>query len=179
LKQEVNQAALACGGMRKLFSQPQEYVQENGNFLSLPEHVVFDENAPMDDPECYLGKQRLFLQWYGQEFRRACNPQYWINKVAEKIAEDKPEIALIPDVRYPNEVSFVRNFGEVIKVNRPDLPPLQGAAGVHASELALANFNDWDDVIENDGTLEQLREKALFSFDMLLSSHPQSRPTSA
>jgi hypothetical protein len=102
-----------------------------------------------------------------------------VNKLAARIAEDRPEIALITDVRFPNEVSFVRNFGEVIKVNRPGLPPLQGAAGVHASELALANFNDWDDVIENDGTLEQLREKALFSFDMLLSSHPQSRPTSA
>lgn len=176
LKKEVNQAALACGGMEHLFVQPQEYVQENGNFLELPEWVVFDPNPPMDDPECPLGKQRLLLQWYGGEFRRSCNASYWIARVAARIAEEKPECALLSDVRYPNEVQFCQKYGEAIKVDRPGLPSLHGAAGVHASELALASFQGWDDVIVNDSTLESLRDKALFSFDMLMSAVPSARP---
>ncbi len=178
LKREVNQAALACGGMDRLFTRPQEYVQENGNFLELPEWVVYDSDAPMDDPECGLGKQRLFLQWYGTEYRRSVNPQYWVNKVAERIAEEKPEVALITDVRFVNEVLFCQQYGEVVKVNRPSLPPLQGMAGVHASELALASFGGWDDVIQNDSDLPTLRERALFSFDILMSAIPSARPTS-
>ncbi len=178
LKKEVNQAALACGGMEHLFVQPQEYVQENGNFLALPEHVVFDPNPPMDDPECPLGKQRLFLQWYGGEFRRSCNQSYWVDKVSKRIADEKPECALISDLRYLNEVSFVQRYGEAIKINRPNLPQLVGAAAKHSSETELEKFNDWDDVIQNDSSLEVFRERVLFSFYSLLSSIHSARPAS-
>ena len=162
--------------MEHLFVQPQEYVQENGNFLALPEHVVFDPNPPMDDPECPLGKQRLFLQWYGGEFRRSCNPSYWVDRIAKRIADEKPEIALLSDVRYMNEVFFAQRYGEAIKINRPDLPQLAGAAAKHSSETELERFNGWDDIITNDGSLEEFRTRVLFSFDMLLSSHPAARP---
>jgi hypothetical protein len=93
-----------------------------------------------------------------------------VNKVAQRIAEDKPEIALITDVRFPNEVRFCQKYGEVIKIDRPSLPPLKGVSGVHASELALADFSGWDDIIVNDSDLEVFKERVLFSFDMLLSA---------
>ena len=176
LKREVNQAALACGGMEHLFVQPQEYVQENGNILALPEHVVFDPNPDMTDPECPLGKQRLFLQWYGGEFRRSCNPSYWVDRIAKRIADEKPEIALLSDVRYMNEVFFAQRYGEASKINRPDLPQLAGAAAKHSSETELERFNGWDDIITNDCSLEEFRKRVLFSFDMLMSTHPTARP---
>jgi hypothetical protein len=177
LKKEVNRAALACGGMKYLFVQPQEYVQENGNFLPLPEHILYDPDPPMDDPECSLGKQRLFLQWYGGEYRRGCNPMYWINKVAQRIADEKPEIALVSDVRYLNEVSWIQLFGEVVSVSRPGCPSLDGTAGHHASETELDNFKGWDDVILNNGSLSKFRNDVLFSFDSLLTSIPAQRST--
>jgi hypothetical protein len=176
LKKEVNQAALACGGMEHLFVRPQEYVQENGNFLELPEWVIFDPNPPMDDPECPLGKQRLFLQWYGSDFRRAVNPSYWLDRVAARIAEEKPEIALLSDVRFPNEMLWAKKYGEVIRVDRPSVK----SPNAHISEEALANIPDdrWDSVIKNDGSLDKFREDVLFTFDMLLTSHPVQRPAS-
>ncbi len=152
------------------------FLQTNGNLLALPAWVQPDPSPPMDDPDCPLGKERLLLQWWGTEFRRATDQNYWVNKVAQRIAEDKPEIALITDVRFMNEVNFVRKYGEVIKVDRPSLPSLKGMAGVHASELALADFDGWDDVVMNDGTLEEFRERVLFSFDMLMSTHPLQSP---
>jgi len=183
LKQEVNEAAENSGGMLNLFSEGLRmegagFLQENGNILALPEWVQYDPEPPKDDPLCPYGKQRLLLQWWGTEFRRSINENYWTNKLSARIAEEKPEIALITDVRFPNEVHFVRKYGEVIKVDRPSLPSLKGAAGVHASELALASYDGWDDIIVNDGTLETLRERALFSFDMLMTTHPLQRPTS-
>ena len=183
LKREVNENATKSGGMIKLFDDGLRdkdggFLQENGNILPLPEWVQYDWEAPMDDPNCPYGKQRTLLQWWGTEFRRNVNPDYWVNKVAERIADEKPEIALITDVRFPNEVAFCQKYGNAIKVDRPSLPSLRGAAGVHVSELALADFQGWDDVIINDSTLESLREKALFSFDMLLSAIPSTRPAS-
>ena len=124
LKREVNECALKSGGMEKLFSdglrgEGAGFLQENGNILALPEWVQYDPNPPMDDPECGLGKQRLFLQWYGVEYRRGPNPAYWIDRVAQRIADEKPEIALLSDVRYANEIAFVQKYGEAIKINRP------------------------------------------------------------
>lgn len=181
LKREVNENAMRSGGMIKLFdpglySPDGGFLQENGNVIPLPEWVQYDPNPDMTDPLCPYGKQRTLLQWWGTEYRRSVNPNYWVNKLAQRLAEDKPEIALITDVRFPNEVRFAQQYGNAIKVDRPGLPSLRGAAGVHASELALADFQGWDDVIVNDSDLTTLRERALFSFDMLLSAVPSTRP---
>jgi|GEM_PF-1814824 len=182
LKREVNENAMRSGGMIRLFDaglyhEDGGYLQENGNILRLPEWVQYDLQPDMTDPMCPYGKQRLLLQWWGTEYRRSVNPDYWVNKVAARIAEEKPAVALLTDVRFINEVQFCQKYGNVVKVERPSLPALQGAAGVHASELALANFQGWDDVIVNDSDLETLRARALFSFDMLMSATPE-RPTS-
>jgi len=182
LKKEVNECALKSGGMKNLFSDGLReegfgYLQENGNILSLPAWVQYDPNPPMDGPECNLGKQRLFLQWYGGEYRRSIDPDYWIKKVAQRIADEKPEIALLSDVRYLNEVSFVQRYGEAVKINRLCLP-LIGMAKNHSSETSLDSFDGWDDVIQNDSSLEEFRERVLFSFDMLMTTHPLQRPAS-
>lgn len=180
LKREVNENAMKSGGMIKLFdpglyNEFGGFLQENGNFLPLPEWVQYDPNPDTTDPLCPYGKQRTLLQWWGTEYRRNVNPNYWVERVAKRIADEQPEVALITDVRFPNEVRFCQKYGSAIKVDRPDLPPLHGAAGVHASELALANFDGWDDVIVNDADLNTLRERALFSFDMLMSVYPPKR----
>lgn len=167
LKDEVNQNALASGGMKNLFGPDMVYTQTNGNFVSLPNWVQYEENPDMSDPLCPLGKQRTLLQWWGTEFRRSADPDYWVNKLAKRLAQDKPEIALITDTRFPNEVNFVRQYGDVIKVHRSSLPILPGG---HPSEEALAHMKDcdWDAVIYNDGSLEDLKKQALYVFDELV-----------
>jgi len=172
LKREVNKSAMNSGGMLKLFDDGLRcegcgYMQENGNVIALPDWVQYDWNPPMDDPDCPYGKQRTLLQWWGTEYRRNVNENYWLNKVAERIAEEKPEIALITDVRFPNEKAFCEKYGESIKVVRTgyasDVPK-------HISELALAHVPDdqWSDVIYNDRGLEELRQLAVFTFDELM-----------
>lgn len=175
LKEEVTASALGCGSMQALFNPDMFFYQENGNLIQLPDWVVYDENAPMDDPLCPLGKQRTLLQWWGTEYRRSVNPNYWVDRLAEIIAKEQPEVALISDMRFPNEKSFVEKFGESIRVDRPGLPPLNGAAGVHPSELALADVpdHDWGLVLKNDGTLEEFQAKVLKVFDNLMKDQYQ------
>ena len=180
LKQEVTRMAEGSGGMQNLFSDGLRYpdagyARADGNIVQLPDWVQYDPAAPMDDPECPLGKQRTFLQFWGV-LRREESVDYWVDQVAKAIAKDKPEIALISDLRFDNEMRFVKHYGEAIRVDRPSVR----TADAHISEEALAGVpkDCWDDVITNDCSLEEFRKRVLFSFDMLMSTHPTARPAS-
>jgi hypothetical protein len=56
------------------------------------------------------------------------------------------------DVRYPNEANAVRDFGgKIYRIDRAGVGP----ANEHASETALNDY-DFDDRIDNSGTVEEL-----------------------
>jgi hypothetical protein len=61
-----------------------------------------------------------------------------------------------------------------VRIDRPDEPTLATIAKVHASGTELSKLPDeaWDDIVKNDSTLEKFRERVLFSFDMLMTTHP-------
>ena len=171
LKREVNAAAVESGGMLSLLSlNTKRFAMCDGYYVNFPDWVTYDSAAPMDDPLCPLGKQRTLLQWWGGEFRRKQDPEYWIKKLAEQIAEDKPEIALITDLRYKNEFDFCRQYGETVKVVRPGIDK-----GTHASETELDSVSDteWSAVLTNDGSLEQFKQKSVELFDDLLTRFPK------
>jgi hypothetical protein len=159
LKREVNAAASAAGGMGALLAQPR-----------FPDWVQYDPDAPMDDPMCPLGKQRSLLQWWGAEYRRAQDPDYWVRQLANTIELEKPQIALISDLRFGNEMEFVLQYGEAVRVDRDSLPP-----ATHISETALEDSTDWSLILENNGTLEEFKEGAVVAFDELLLNFPQQR----
>lgn len=67
----------------------------------------------------------------------------------------------IPDVRFRNEINAIQQAGgRVIRVVRPNAG-LTGVHGAHASETEMAEIqdSDFDAVVQNDGTLEDLRAK--------------------
>ena len=162
LKREVNSAALPYAGkMRHLIAALQEA-------NCVPDCVQYDDDADMTDPLCPYGKQRTLLQWWGTEYRRAQDPDYWVKKTMVQISQDSPEVALICDLRFPNEMAGVQNAGgycvRVIRTGyKSDVPE-------HVSERALDGVGkmDWDYVIEvPDGRLEQLQEEAVNAFELL------------
>jgi hypothetical protein len=161
LKREVNEAARKAGGMRELF---------NALPFAAPEWVKYNPEAPMDDPVCPLGKQRTLLQFWGAEFRRAEKPDYWVRQLANTIELEKPQIALLSDLRFKNEMEFVLQYGEAVRVDRDSLPP-----ATHISETALEDSTDWSLILENNCTLEEFKEGAVTAFDELLLNFPQQR----
>jgi hypothetical protein len=78
---------------------------------------------------------RPLLQWWGTDFRRAADPEYWLKRMAARL-DTLPEDALVfvTDVRFENEAALIRSrAGDIIRVVRSVEPEANGLAG-HASE---------------------------------------------
>jgi hypothetical protein len=117
--------------------------------LFTPSKAVADHTTP----GCVSMSYRKLLQLWGTEYRRKQDPDYWVKRLESKLAG--LEKAVIDDVRFPNEVELIKRLGgKVIRIDRPQL-----AESSHESELILDDFDGWDDVIVNDGTLGELKEK--------------------
>ena len=97
---------------------------------------------------------RRILQWWGTEYRRAQDPDYWTEAWQDALTEavDHPPHVLVDDVRFVNEVQVIQqNGGILIRVERPGF----NGANDHSSENSLDDFTGWSMVLQNDGSLEQ------------------------
>ena len=181
LKQEVTKLALGSGGMAHLFSdglriEGAGFAHSDGNtIVPLPDWVQYDIDPTEVDLDCPLGKSRTFLQFWGV-FRRQEDEDYWVKIVDKQIKEDNPDVAVISDCRFPNELRWAQKQGEAVRVDRPSVK----SPNAHISEEALANVPDdqWAVVIKNTGSLEDFQAEVLFAFDSIMSSIPATRPAS-
>jgi hypothetical protein len=98
---------------------------------------------------------RYILQFLGTELGRELHPDIWIKALEKRYPRDIFKNLIITDVRFLNETKFIKeNNGIIIRVNRPGLV----SNDTHPSETSLDNYN-FDIVIENDSTVENLIEK--------------------
>lgn len=98
---------------------------------------------------------RRLLQWWGTEYRRAQDPDYWTKAWAVALQQYDLERlhVLVDDVRFINELKEIRaNGGQIFRIVRPGFD----GANNHSSENSLDGYNHWDMVIENNGSLEDL-----------------------
>jgi hypothetical protein len=139
--------------------------------IALQYGIPLDPNPDMSDPLCPSGKQSRVLQFWGTDVRRAQDPWYWLRKVAQRIEAEKPQIALISDVRFLNETFFPKACGGyVVKVSRKGfLDPSRDPN--HPSEAELDNFDGWDFIIEaEEGDLPGLKADGLWIFDTVVQA---------
>jgi hypothetical protein len=103
---------------------------------------------------------RVLLQWWGTEFRRSQDNNYWVKRLAERL--DNEDCIVVSDVRTPDEIDAIHQAGgEVWFVERPGV----GSVGIanHYTEVALEGAT-FDRNIMNDQTLEDLRSKVDYIF---------------
>ena len=88
--------------------------------------------------------------------RNLIHPDIWVNIAGQKIIRTEAPIC-IDDLRLPNELELLRrhNFA-LVKLVR-NVSRLDD--DTHSSDVALRDFDDWDYVIENNGSLEELCSK--------------------
>jgi len=101
---------------------------------------------------------RRILQWWGTEYRRAGDPDYWTKAWGRKIEQLdlRTMLVLVDDVRFMNELNVIREHGGlIIKIERPGFD----GANSHSSETSLDEYQGWDAIIDNNGTLEQFYRK--------------------
>lgn len=106
---------------------------------------------------------RTLLQYLGTDVVGAQNPAYWAEFIAGilKMLPNTWDYVLIPDCRYPIEVSTMKDQFEtvVLRVERPNFDNgLTEAQKQHASEVKMDDYK-FDALIYNDGTLEEFSEK--------------------
>ena len=97
------------------------------------------------------------LQGFG-EFRRQWNGQdYWVKRLSEW-AQDH-DVMIIPDVRYPNEVDFVKsNGGLLVAIYGPSRWENDTRSTAHPSETSVSACQALADIaVHNEGDLSELR----------------------
>lgn len=109
-------------------------------------------------------KPRILLQNLGVELiKQKIDDNMLIRRMIEdiKVYSYFYDVITIDDTRFPEEIEDVRNnFNNVIaiKVVRDENTSLREGRD-HLTETALENYNNYDYVIHNDGSLEELEEK--------------------
>lgn len=95
---------------------------------------------------------RELLQKFGTAIREGVDPDFWVKSLFN-IYEDK-DFIIIPDVRFPNEAKAIKDRGGIlIRIERDG-----AGAGNHISETALDDYKEWDYVINNNKSLEELKK---------------------
>lgn len=103
---------------------------------------------------------RHALQQVATELFRNWMPDIWIKANVRKIMyeRDHGRHVVISDVRFLNEIEVIKRMGgEVWLIDRPEVVNHDE----HASETELDKFYEWDKIIVNDGTIDQLKTKVI------------------
>lgn len=139
------------------------------HFADLVKHYCSDYyqwNGDKSTPE-----GRRILQVLGTNKVRHKFPDYWAETVAKFLAAvpDDFDCAFIPDARFENEITVVKQYNPQAKVIRMERynedtspyinPKLTPEQLTHPSETALDDYEDWDYIVENHN-LEELEESA-------------------
>jgi hypothetical protein len=141
------------------------------NLFGLDSKLVYgsneDKNQKTDFKWCDLpsgndSKKRLtireFLEYFGTSIIRKIKSDAWAEYTIRKILSDNSEIAIIPDVRFPNEVEAIKKAGgKVIRLTRD----IFNSDFEAESALDKENYdwNNFDLVIDNSNlNLDQLFE---------------------
>ena len=103
---------------------------------------------------------REFMQYFGTDIMRKIWEPIWCKNAVNRIVAEQSGLAIVADVRFPNEVDIIKDAGGiVIKLNRNLFKD------EHPSETQLdkKNYNQkkFDHVIENQGlgkTIAKLRD---------------------
>lgn len=96
-------------------------------------------------------RARRLLQWWGVDYRRAQDREYWIRRLLWSL--DPERMYVISDVRFANEARMVRQLGGVVwRIERP-VDDAIAPERLHASERL-----DWeaDLTLYNHGTVDEL-----------------------
>lgn len=102
---------------------------------------------------------RQLLQKFGTEVGRNISSNLWVDALMNDYIKAKSdgyeEDWIVTDVRFQNEANAIReNGGILIRINRNT-----GLNDTHISETALDDYKDFDLVIDNNGTLDELIDK--------------------
>lgn len=110
-------------------------------------------------------KPRTLLQVLGTDIiRNTIDEKFFINRIIEdiKVYSKFFDVIIIGDARFIDEIEDIKNvFKNAVSVHieREDKGLLNETQKSHITETALDNYKDYDYIIDNNGTIEELERK--------------------
>lgn len=113
-----------------------------------------------DYPDREFLTPRILMQLIGTECgRNTIHPNIWINSLLSQYRrkEGKYPSWIITDMRFKNDDAKIKSLGGIrIRIER-QLNQKGDAIHEHSSETELDDVTDFDEIIVNDGDIEELR----------------------
>jgi hypothetical protein len=105
---------------------------------------------------------RIILQLYGTNiFRNRVNDNWWVDQMRRRVVNTDTDIVIITDTRFPNEITgMLDDSYEIIAIRIERNINTQEQMASHPSETSLDGWKEWNYIVENNGTLEDLKDSA-------------------
>ena len=121
-------------------------------------HTLIDPNAPRSP--------RQIMQWWGTDYRRKQQPEYWISQAAKRLhgllQSHHTQRIVITDLRFDNEADMItRHGGTIWQITRPGCGV---APGAHVSETTGEAFAP-SAVLHNTHDIAHLQRVVLHALD--------------
>lgn len=112
---------------------------------------------------------REVLKFWGNDVRRAQNPDYWVDLTAKYIHEKMSSgvSCIVPDVRRQNEAGFIKNSGGLLvrlnvsedeqrrRLLRRDNKLSNRSAFTHITETDLDHYDRFDTILDTDNMIPE------------------------
>lgn len=120
------------------------------------EDPIYDNELKDEIDPMWGFSPRRALQLFGTEFGRKLDANLWVKLTAKYICDSPWANWVIPDVRFENEASYIRQHGVLIHVTRCDA---EQEVDEHASECGVVFDKHRDFLLWNDSTIESLHKR--------------------
>ena len=132
--------------------------------VGVPREILYGTKDVKESHYTYGKTARHWLQWLGTEVgRQHVHPDLWVHRFADRVLATPHEVIFCSDGRFKNEIVTLREHlvGKAEVYSARVLNPRVPVDLTHQSESEIYQLpNDFFDVvIENDGSLDELRQK--------------------
>jgi len=122
------------------------------------------------DPRWGGSTPRQLFQWLGTDiFRNQLDRDFWLKHAKMYIEQSNYDTILIPDIRFKNEMDFIRSFPRncIIHVKRND----KSIRDQHESETFVDEVpsDSVDFIIVNNGDLSDYKKNIMNHFEMIMN----------
>ena len=142
------------------------FIIHNADYLKFIATKYFNWDGKKDE------KGRRLLQQLGTEKIRSKNPNFHVESVRRiiELFENDFDYFLIPDVRFPNEISMLKDSFDTmsVKINRINFEnSLTIEQRLHLSETSLNNY-DFDYILEMESGIDNVLEGTKYFIETIL-----------
>jgi hypothetical protein len=157
-------ANFLCGrhGFRRIsFAEPLK--RAAAEIFGFNEYQLYDPQGKEETDKFWQITPRYALQWLGTDvMRQQFDQEIWVKNAKKRIEAEEGNV-VVTDVRFPNEIAAIKEWGGLlVRVEREfdDRPGMAVSETKHSSEIALDNYDPdvWDFTLYNNGTVRELGE---------------------